>query len=139
LAEAMRAALSLGTPPPETRLRVSVPDGLSVVADPSGLERVLVNLLTNAYRYGGTNVLIEATAVDSSVTVSVVDDGEGVPLALIPHLFTPFRAEAGGIGIGLSIVRGLVEAFGGSVTYRRAEPSGAGCASGVAAGPAEPH
>ncbi|MFY9588225.1 MAG: hybrid sensor histidine kinase/response regulator [Actinomycetota bacterium] len=125
LAGAVEHAQSLAAPPAEKRLSVMIPTGLSVVADPAGLERVLVNLLTNAYRYGGPNVLVEARHTRDTVRLRVSDDGKGVPLNLVPHLFKPFRAEAGGTGLGLSIVLGLVEAFGGSIVYERSEPVGA--------------
>lgn len=125
LARAVERALSLAAPPQGKRLTVMIPAGLSVIADPGGLERVLVNLLTNANRYGGPNVLVEARRVRDSVQLRVSDDGKGVPADLVPHLFKPFRAERGGTGLGLSIVLGLVEAFGGSIVYERAEPDGA--------------
>jgi len=124
LSDAVERAQSLARPPAGKHLTVMIPAGLSVVADPGGLERVLVNLLTNAYRYGGPNVLVEARHARDSVRLRVSDDGKGVPVDLVPHLFKPFRAEAGGTGLGLSIVLGLVDAFGGSIVYERSEPSG---------------
>lgn len=123
LAGAVERALTLAVPPPDKRLTVMIPSRLLVMADPSGLERVLVNLLTNAYRYGGPNVLVEARNHHAKVRLRVSDDGKGVPVDLVPHLFKPFRAEAGGTGLGLSIVLGLVEAFGGSIVYERSEPA----------------
>ena len=125
LVAATTAALAAAAPPQGKRVVVDVPDGLAVVADPASMERVLVNLLTNAYRYGGTNVRIEAGRARGSIHIVVKDDGPGVPEELLPHLFKPFRAGPGGTGLGLSIVLGLVESFGGSVSYQRAQPSGA--------------
>ena len=125
LPSVVERARSLAAPPAGKRLTVMIPAGLAVFADPSGLERVLVNLLTNANRYGGPNVLVEAKQVRDTVRLRVSDDGKGVPVDLVPHLFQPFRAERGGTGLGLSIVLGLVEAFGGSIVYDRAESAGA--------------
>ena len=125
LAAATAAALNAAVPPAGKHVTVEVPDDLMVVADPAGIERVLVNLLTNAYRYGGEHVTIEAARARGSVHVVVSDDGTGVPEDLLPHLFKPFRAGPGGTGLGLSIVLGLVESFGGSVSYQRAQPRGA--------------
>jgi CheY-like chemotaxis protein len=122
---AVSAARSIAPAPPGKDLTVEVQAGLSVVADPAGLERVLVNLLTNAYRYGGANVRVEAGYARGSVHLTVTDDGPGVPHSLLPHLFKPFRAGPGGTGLGLSIVLGLVESFGGSISYERAIPGGA--------------
>ena len=125
VAEAVAAALSIAPPPDEVNVNVVGPVGVAVLADEPGLERILVNLLTNAYRYGGRNVRVEARHVLGGVRLSVVDDGPGVPPALRPHLFKPFRAEVGGTGLGLSIVLGLAEAFGGTVSYEEEEPTGA--------------
>jgi len=125
LAAAASAALNAAALPAGKHLTVNVPSGLMVVADPAGLERVIVNLLTNAYRYGGENITIEAGPARGSVHLVVTDDGPGVPEDLLPHLFKPFRAGPGGTGLGLSIVLGLIESFGGNVSYQRAQPQGA--------------
>lgn len=119
------AALNAAAPPAAKHVTVDVPEGLMVVADPAGLERVLVNLLTNAYRYGGENIRVKGEHVRGSIHLVVTDDGPGVPEDLLPHLFKPFRAGPGGTGLGLSIVLGLIESFGGSVSYLRAQPQGA--------------
>jgi Amt family ammonium transporter len=125
VAEAVSAAISIARPPDGAHVDVAVPDGVAVLAEAPGLERILVNLLTNAYRYGGPNVRIEARHVIGGVRVSIVDDGPGVPADLLPYLFRPFRAEVGGTGLGLSIVLGLARAFGGTVSYEPEIPSGA--------------
>jgi CheY-like chemotaxis protein len=125
LSEAIAGALAAAAPPENVHVSVAAPAGIAVLADRSGLDRILVNLLTNAYRYGGNNVRVEAHHVRAGVRLSVVDDGPGVPAAVLPHLFEPFRGEVGGTGLGLSIVRGLAEAFGGSIGYQKESPSGA--------------
>jgi CheY-like chemotaxis protein len=125
LSVAVERALALAPPPSRVRLHKAIPVGLTVKADPAGLERVLVNLLTNAYRYGGSNVWMQAMVARGSAHVIVSDDGPGVSEDLVPNLFKPFRAGPGGTGLGLSIVLGLVESFGGSVSYERPPPGGA--------------
>jgi signal transduction histidine kinase len=108
-----------------------VPAGLRVVADAVALDRVLVNLLTNAWRYGGPNVVVDATAAPGGrVEIRVADDGEGVAADLVPALFLPFRRgdrrhpEAS--GLGLAMVDRLVRAMGGEV--RHEAPPGGGAA-----------
>ncbi len=89
-----------------------------------------MNLLTNAYRYGGASVLVEGHRADGYVYVTVSDDGVGVPADLVPVLFERYSrgVEAGGdggSGLGLSIVRALVQAFGGRIWYTPRKPAGA--------------
>jgi CheY-like chemotaxis protein len=138
LLPAIEAALGAAPPPDGVRVEVAVPVGIAVLANAPGLERILVNLLTNAFRYGGPNVRVEARRVPGGVCFSVVDDGPGVSERVLPHLFEPFRAEVGGTGLGLSIVAGLAETFGGSVGYGRQSPSGSRFEVTLRAGSAEP-
>jgi two-component system sensor histidine kinase BaeS len=127
LAAAVRSALDLVTPAIERaglRLVVAVPAALPARADPDGLAQVLANLLSNAVRYtpaGGTiNVRAERSAAD--VLISVSNTGEGIPPEDLDRVFERFyRVEKsrdrahGGAGIGLAIVKQLVEAAGGRV------------------------
>ena len=116
------------------RIRSTLPDRLElrvvgheciVAFDPRRFERVITNLLTNASRYARTrvDVLIETEGPGRAVFVRVNDDGPGFPEEFLPHAFDRFargdtaRTRAGaGTGIGLAIVKALVEAQGGSVT-----------------------
>ena len=101
-----------------------VQPSLAAVAEPDGLAQVLGNLLQNAVRYtpsGGT-VRLRAERHSGAILVSVTNTGPEIPAADLPHLFERFyrveksRAAAhGGAGIGLAIVRQLVESFGGRV------------------------
>ena len=138
LTEAVAAATAVAPPPEGVHVSVAAPAGIAVLADPARLERMLVNLLMNAYRYGGPNVRVEARHVRGGVRLSVVDDGPGVPPEVLPHLFEPFRAQVGGTGLGLSIVHGLAETFGGSVEYRHESPAGARFDVTLRAGSSEP-
>ncbi|GAB4505338.1 MAG: ATP-binding protein [Anaerolineales bacterium] len=95
-----------------------------VHVDPQRTEQVIGNLIGNALRYTppGGRLWLEITEAGSSVSLSVNDDGPGVPEEDLPHLFQRFwrgeksRARAsGGAGLGLSIARQLTEAQGGSI------------------------
>jgi two-component system, OmpR family, sensor histidine kinase BaeS len=97
---------------------------LTAIAEPDGLAQVLGNLLQNAVRYtpaGGT-VRLCAERRSGAILVSVTNTGPDIPAADLPHVFERFyrveksRAAAhGGAGIGLAIVRQLVQSFGGRV------------------------
>jgi signal transduction histidine kinase len=101
-----------------------VEPSLTAIAEPDGLAQVLGNLLQNAVRYtpsGGT-VRLCAERQSRAILVSVTNTGSGIPAADLPHVFERFyrveksRAAArGGAGIGLAIVRQLVQSFGGQV------------------------
>jgi hypothetical protein len=92
-------------------------------ADPTRLRQVLINLLSNAIKYNhrGGRVDVEARTGDGCVVLSVRDTGRGLTAAQIASLFEPFNrfgAESEGIegtGIGLTIVKALVEGMGGSI------------------------
>jgi PAS domain S-box-containing protein len=104
----------------------------TIVADATRLQQVLWNLMTNAVKFTprGGQVKISARRTSSHVQVSVTDNGEGIDPGFVPHVFEPFRQAEnpstrvhGGLGLGLSIVRYLVEAHGGTVA---AESAGRG-------------
>ena len=93
-------------------------------AEPDGLAQVLANLLQNASRYTprGGRASIDAERARSRVLVSITNTGEGIPADDLPHVFERFYrveksrdAARGGAGIGLAIVKQLVEGFGGRV------------------------
>ena len=116
------------------RTRVDVEPGLAVLADARHLQQILVNLLSNAHKYGGEDaeVRVQAGRLDNALVEIVVSDaGEGVPPEFVPHLFERFtRAGSGvaptrtGTGLGLYIVGELVEANGGSIRYEPNRPTG---------------
>lgn len=108
---------------------VDVPAELSVIADEDHLTQVLVNLISNAQKYGAPPIEVAAEALNGWIEISVCDHGTGVPSEFEPMLFEAFsRAPAAraisGSGLGLSIVRGLVEAQGGTVSYQPRTPTG---------------
>lgn len=100
------------------------PGAESIAADRDRLEQALQNLAANAIRYAprGTAVRLRARPTDAGITLSVADDGPGIPPDHLPHLFDRFyKADAsragvsGGSGLGLSIVKAIVERHGGTV------------------------
>ncbi|WP_446221498.1 ATP-binding protein [Nocardia sp. IBHARD005] len=111
------------------RVKVEVGE-VSVLADSGLLERVLANLLDNALHHSGRDTPVRVTAehVGDRVSIAVVDTGRGVPAGTEEDLFEPFqrlgdRDNTTGVGLGLSVVRGFVEAMGGTV---HAEPTPGG-------------
>ncbi len=105
-----------------------------VWADPDRLNQILSNLLENALRHGSGTVtvgIMNATEPWSNghpeVVVAVSDEGDGVPDENLPLIFNRFwhGARRGSTGLGLYIVRGLVEAHGGQITVGRASSGGA--------------
>ncbi|MGY0487651.1 ATP-binding protein [Streptomyces sp. WG-D5] len=97
-------------------------------ADPDKVDQVLSNLLENAVRHGEGTVTIDVeptTPTGTSVTVS--DEGPGIPEESMNRVFTRFwrGSKRGGTGLGLYIVKGIVEAHGGTITVGRAPGGGA--------------
>ena len=108
-------------------LTIDIANDIDVLAEPIELERVFVNLLDNARIHGGPNVSVTAGRLADEVIVDMRDDGPGVPDEHLRDLFAPFarRQTAGqGAGLGLAIVHHLMLAFGGAISYHRAEPHG---------------
>jgi signal transduction histidine kinase len=112
-------------------VEIEAPEALVVPADRSALERIVGNLVTNAFRYGAPPVRIIAEQLDSQLAIVVEDAGNGVDPAFLPELFEPFtrsdhaRAGAIGSGLGLSIARSYARAHGGSLVYEPGRPYGA--------------
>jgi signal transduction histidine kinase len=99
--------------------RVEAPEGLTVVADGVRLQQALANLVDNAHRHGGGEVVLSAESNPASVVLHVRDAGPGVPEALREDAFERFtrgditRDPDGGAGLGLAIVAAIAEAHGG--------------------------
>lgn len=141
LCEALQAGVELARAAIDARghrLRLALPPSgqVWVRADATRLAQVVSNLLNNAAKYtepGGRIELALSEEEDGRARIDVSDDGSGIRPALLPHIFDVFtqderaldRAE-GGLGLGLALVRSLVELHGGSVAARSAGP---GCGS----------
>ncbi len=112
-------------PVPEgRRLRLEVADHLPVVAlDPARFEQIIGNLVSNAVKYGyeGTPISVRLQAAQGGVRISITNEGEGIPTEELSHLFQRFGRSArisgniSGHGLGLYIVKGLVDAHGGTI------------------------
>jgi PAS domain S-box-containing protein len=120
----------------EHRLRLQLPrEGVWVNADTSRLEQVFVNLLMNAAKYTdpGGRIALLVEVEDKSVTIRVEDNGIGIAPDMVPRVFDLFAQlnpsidrSDGGLGVGLNVVKNLVELHAGTVT---AESRGVGLGS----------
>jgi signal transduction histidine kinase len=112
------------------RLDVAVPDGLPLVAaDAERVQQIVVNLLSNAVRFTppGGRVQVSASLEEGEVLVHVADTGVGIPADQVPKIFDPYEQAhqgRGGSGVGLTVVRSLVEAHGGRVWVESDEGRG---------------
>lgn len=124
-------------------IRVDVeldPDDLWIDADPRRLTQVISSLLSNAKQFtpaGGT-VAVRLAPRSGSASLVIRDDGVGIPAARLPHVFEPFRQgpdghqhTRAGLGLGLPMVKGIVDMHGGTVAVRS---DGAGAGTEVTVG-----
>jgi PAS domain S-box-containing protein len=128
LGDVVKAALETVQPAIQSRgihlQLVLDPLAHSVSGDPNRLQQIFWNLLSNAVKFtprGGT-IQVRLARVDSHVEVRVADSGEGIAAEFLPYVFDRFRQadststrRHGGLGLGLSLVKQLVELHGGSV------------------------
>ena len=113
---------------PEDRFVVHLHGGLPEMwLDPDKMDQVVGNLLENALRHGAGTVTVTVAPWQDGAEVVVEDEGEGIPVETAARVFTRFwRGNRGrGTGLGLYIVKGLVEAHGGAVSVARADSGGA--------------
>jgi len=108
------------------------PDGFEVIGescyvqvDRLRLRQILRSLLTNAIEHGGRRIWVEVGPAPDGGAIRVCDDGEGVPDEFRDQVFAPYErlhrrpTLAASTGLGLALARGLVEAMGGTLSYRR--------------------
>jgi two-component system, OmpR family, phosphate regulon sensor histidine kinase PhoR len=125
LAQTVATDLARALEDREQRIDIAIAPGAEIVrGDPARLHDALRNLVANAITYGpeGTTVRIEASRSNGSITISVLDEGPGIPEEDLSRVFERFyrvdksRArDPGGTGLGLAIVKHLVELHGGEV------------------------
>ena len=112
-------------------VRNDVPADTIATVDRNALERIVTNLMTNAFRYGMPPVRIRAEQTDRHFRLTVEDEGNGVAPEFAPDLFERFtrsqgsRSVAGGTGLGLAIARSYARAHGGDLVYEDVIPHGA--------------
>jgi len=109
---------------------LAAPSAVPFEGRPVALKRAVRNVVENALRYGGTARVSVADAPDA-VAVAVEDDGPGLPSDRLEEAFQPFvrlepsrSRETGGIGLGLSIARGIVQSHGGTITLANRDVGG---------------
>jgi two-component system sensor histidine kinase KdpD len=108
---------------PDGSVELAVPETLPrVLADRGLLERALANVIANAVRYSppGKPARVSAGVVDGVVDVRIVDRGPGVPHGERERLFKPFQrlgdsGQSEGVGLGLAVAKGFLEAMGGEI------------------------
>jgi two-component system phosphate regulon sensor histidine kinase PhoR len=111
---------------------VSLPDGVRVFADRRRVQQVLRNVMENARKYGGDQILVEGFVLGDQYLIIVSDNGPGVPDEETKKVFENFEQlskgdarDSSGMGLGLPIARRLARAMGGDVWYERRFPTGA--------------
>lgn len=133
LSSVVKRAVELASPVLEQRqhrLLVDVPpSGVAVLVDPTRFAQVISNLLINAAKYTevGGKIVISTRTKAGEVSLSVTDNGIGIAAESLPHVFEIFMQEQqasdrahGGLGLGLAIVRSLVDMHGGTVAVTSA-------------------
>ena len=111
---------------------VSLPDGVRVLADRRRVHQIIRNLMENARKYGGEQIMVEGFVMGDQYLIVISDNGPGVPDQEMLKVFENFEQiskgdsrESTGIGLGLPIARRLARAMGGDVWYERRFPTGA--------------
>ena len=129
----MAIARASGEPPTIVFRVLPGSESTRIVGDPQRLEQIVTNLVVNALKYAPNSerIDIQLRQAHGLADLQVSDDGPGIPAADVPQLFSPFYQVArlgskvqGGLGLGLFITRGLVEAHRGTITVRSIEGSG---------------
>jgi signal transduction histidine kinase len=122
-------AVAAGSRAADVRVEVLGPS--VAVVDPSILDHIVTNLVTNALRYGQAPVLVSAVVDGGQVRISVEDAGPGVAIEIEETLFERFtragvaRDRVAGTGLGLAIARAYARAHSGDLRYERGQPEGA--------------
>ena len=112
-------------------LQVDIPADVFVEADPNRLRQIFRNLLENARKYGGDQVLVAGERTGDEYKVVIADNGPGIPVEDRERIFEHFEqavkgdARSEGVGLGLPIARKLARAMGGDLWFEPRFPTGA--------------
>lgn len=97
-----------------------------VYVDEGKMLQALLNIIANGLRHAKEQIVIKIETEKRHVTIDIIDDGEGIPDDLLPHLFHRFvKGKNGDVGLGLAISRAIVERSGGSIEVKNGAFSGA--------------
>ncbi len=113
--------------PEKITLKVDVKGFPKIRSDPTLIRRALTNLVNNAIQAmpDGGNLQLTATKTDNQAVITVSDTGKGIPEEIKPKLFTPLTTtKAKGQGLGLAVVKRLVEALNGKIAFESQEGKG---------------
>ena len=126
----LEAIVASIAPLESVQIGLEVDPSLEAELDVEALDRIVSNLILNAFRYGEPPVLVSAARDDGTLRVTVQDNGPGVPAEFVPQLFDRFArsaetAASPGTGLGLAIAQSYARAHSGEVSYRPAAPHGA--------------
>src|SRR6185295_4154435 len=124
----------------------------AVLADPAALASAVRNIIDNAIKYGdphrcwiGIRAHSETNERNQTILVTIEDKGIGIPASEVPYIFEPFyrgreviAAQIHGSGLGLSLVKNIIEAHGGTITVTSTEGEGSSFTLTLPAVP-EPH
>jgi signal transduction histidine kinase len=130
LAETAARARALG----DREVGVTCVSNVWIYGDPDLLDQALVNMVRNAFAHtrDGGHIDLSCAASPTSVTLSVTDDGPGIPAEELARIFDRFYrtqgprpSDSGGAGLGLAITKRLVDLHGGQVAAENVSPSGA--------------
>jgi signal transduction histidine kinase len=112
------------------RIRYAGPDQLRCHCRPDAMQRVFMNLIDNALRYG-QSVLVTAALHQGALQIDVIDDGPGIPEDRLTDVLEPFvrldsarGGAAGNVGLGLAIVHDILRSHGGEVVLTNCQPHG---------------
>jgi len=118
-------------PPHAKQVELAIPTPLKLLAQPHGLTRCLINVLSNAIRYAKQIIRVTARQTKEGISICVDDDGPGIPESHYQDVFRPFfrvdasrNDETGGVGLGLNIVQHVMKAHEGSIHLERSPLKG---------------